>query len=194
MRLQLRKMFVFRESEIPGGTMGNFLAKAGGAVMNDEDSRRPWRYPAPASAPVQGRIPQGTRKRVYDITYYPRDTRRNSWHLTEPIENGFHEKARALIESHGLVEDAEEKQGSPGNNNPAVMWYDPTGLRTSMTANTAAFEDALAMATPTQLVRNGWEYDSTEIVDDYTGKGLPPVPGRRLETDGAHPHKFRPRW
>lgn len=149
---------------------------------------------APASRPAPV-IPEGPAHRVYDITYYSRDGRRNEWDLTEPVEAAFDPQVRGLIASNGLVEDAAEKPGSAGNKNPDVMRYDPTGLRTTMTANHEALSAALRRVRPTQL--STYEWEDTEVDDvlaSYESHGLPPVPGKRYSAAGQHPHRYRPRW
>lgn len=41
---------------------------------------------------------------------------------------------------------------SKGNNNPAVMKYDPTGLRSTMSANNKAWEESLKVGNGTVLL------------------------------------------
>mmetsp|Transcript_99871 Transcript_99871/g.277943 ORF Transcript_99871/g.277943 Transcript_99871/m.277943 type:complete len:201 (-) Transcript_99871:312-914(-) len=183
----------------PNGTasMDTVLFKAGGALNDgtETDARAPYRYPAPGSQP-QARIPQGPEARVYDIKYYPRDTRRDSsWRPVEAIEEAFHPSTRNLLAPDGLVEDAAEKPGSAGNRNPDVIdKYDRTGLRTAMTTSVAATVASLQSFAPTQLVRCEWEDEAEAIVAEYTAKGLPPCAGRRQSTEGQTALRYRARW
>ena len=74
------------------------------------------------------------------------------------------------------------EQGSKGNKNPAVLKYDPSGLRTSMTATWAEMDKALERdARPNHLVRPHWEGQMEEIQAECDRKGIPHVPGKRFK-------------
>ena len=70
--------------------------------------------------------------------------------------------------------------GSPGNKNPAVLAYDPSGLRSSMSATWSAMDKAVALrANPNHLPTPSWWNDLAEIEADCERKGIPYVAGRR---------------
>jgi len=69
--------------------------------------------------------------------------------------------------------------GSPGFNNPAVASYDPTGLRSSMTATWAALDKALESEKPDHLPAPDWYNDRDEIARECERKGIPLVIGKR---------------
>jgi hypothetical protein len=72
--------------------------------------------------------------------------------------------------------------GSPGNKNPAVMQYDPSGLRSSMSATWGAMDKAVAVqAAPDHLPMPQWWNQIAEIEADCERKGIPYTPGRRAK-------------
>ena len=68
--------------------------------------------------------------------------------------------------------------GSPGQKNPAVERYDPTGLRSSMTANWANLDKELANIKPNHNVVPEWSNDIEQIWADCDKKGIPRSIGR----------------
>jgi NADH:ubiquinone oxidoreductase subunit B14.5a (Complex I-B14.5a) len=115
---------------------------------------RPYRLP-PGSFP-QARIPSGPAERAFDIKYYPRDARRNPWpgdKLADEL-SFTSEEAKALLATPELVK--EPKLGSPGANNPDVIRYDPTGLRTAMTTNHASVQKSLSRHRAEHLPDPSW--------------------------------------
>jgi hypothetical protein len=70
---------------------------------------------------------------------------------------------------------------SPGNKNPAVLAYDPTGLRSAMSATNQELEKALDRAMPNHNVRYAWQAEEEQIVKDCEAKGLPVPPGKRAK-------------
>lgn len=71
--------------------------------------------------------------------------------------------------------------GSVGNTkHPAVSRYDPSGLRTSMTASWPELNKALAVeASPDHLPMPEWWPKLKEIEAECEAKGIPYVEGRR---------------
>lgn len=55
--------------------------------------------------------------------------------------------------------------------NPAVMAYDPTGLRTTMTASWESLEKELQKSAPTQLVHSFWQNQEEQIIAECEAKG-----------------------
>lgn len=130
-----------------------------------------YRNPAPGSRPPP-QIPRvKSVDEVYDIKYFSRDTRRAPRQGSIVIANKHLAPTPMLPEAE---EDA--PTGSTGKfGNPAVKTYDPTGLRSSMTATHDAYEAAILAAQPTQLVTYAWEVDQLAILDDCKAKGIPCV-------------------
>ncbi|CAM9802296.1 unnamed protein product, partial [Choristocarpus tenellus] len=84
------------------------------------------------------------------------------------------------------------KPPSQGNKNPAVLKYDPTGLRSTMSASTEEMEKSIQARMqlgcagkymPNHLIRPAWEGEEADIMKEMELKGLPPVPGRVLKID-----------
>jgi len=100
-------------------------------------------------------IPTESPGRTYNIQYYTRDSRRNfDARLNVPIEDSFQGEARKLLPQVRLVDKPE--QGSPGQKNPDVFRYDPSGSRSAMTANWEALQKGLAASRPSQLPMPSW--------------------------------------
>lgn len=182
---------LLKRLQYQGGSVWAQQHKVGGAVMDAEDKRPAYRYPTPASQP-HPHIPHGPVERTYDIKYYPRDSRRNPWKSVDPESTFFQVDTNAHLSQLPLVD--EPKRGSPGNNNPDVMRYDTSGLRTTMTANYDAMEQELAKHRPTQLCTFEWEERADEVIASYEGFGLPPVPGRAPKNIGLNMQRYKKRW
>ena len=79
-----------------------------------------------------------------------------------------------------LLQDNAPRDGSPGQNNPAVAAYDPSGLRSSMTANWTALDKSLQLnAAPDHLPKPEWFDHMEEIQKECERKGIPLVIGRK---------------
>lgn len=130
-----------------------------------------YRYPAPGSR-TGARVPiRDSKDDVYDIKHYSRDPRN-----VKPDEETFINSAT----KPSLLAPVVPQIGSPGNKNPAVLRYDPSGLRSSMTANWAALEASLEKrAIPNHLPGPEWFKDLKAIEADCEKKGIPYVAGRR---------------
>ena len=84
--------------------------------------------------------------------------------------------------------------GSPGTfKNAAVLQYDPSGLRSSMSATWGALDKAVEQRTaPNHLPMPAWWNDLKEIEADCERKGIPYVPGRRVKmTAGTNYNEVR---
>ena len=100
-----------------------------------------YRYPAPGSQP-QAFVPgQENDDLLYDTKYYTRDSRRHP----EPafVISGPKTPKHFLANSEPLP-----LLGSPGNNNDDVLKYDPTGLRSAMSATNAQHREAILKVRP----------------------------------------------
>ncbi len=132
------------------------------------------RYRNPAKAPA---LP-GHSKSVYDNNFanYGIDTHRRA--DTTPY---FMTKSNMkLLEAnkHNMPDqDLPNYAGSPGRKNADVNRYDPTGLRSSMTASWAELEKKYDENMPDHLPLPHWYLDQAAIVEKYESRGLPPVPG-----------------
>ena len=71
-----------------------------------------------------------------------------------------------------------ETGGSPGNNNPAVLRYDPSGLRSTMSANQEALAKSLASHAADHMPTPLWQKDVQDIIDECKAKGIPMVAGK----------------
>ncbi|KAG9412899.1 hypothetical protein AC1031_015790 [Aphanomyces cochlioides] len=153
----------------------------------DQDNQSPdasqkFRYPSPTSVPERAHVPTtASKKNVYSIQYYTRDARRHK--KFNQTEVGFHpslgHKPLAQLPKDTAL-------GSPGNKNPAVLSYDPTGTRSAMSTTHAA-RDALIEETAdlasSQCFKFEWEPFEADIIAAYERDGTPPVPGRPFPWD-----------
>lgn len=116
-------------------------------------------------------------KHAFEITYYPRDVRRLPEVSPLPIETNFAGDAAKLLVAPATVPNADA--GSPGQKNPDVQRYDPTGLRTAMTANWAALNASLKATRANHLPTPRWQKFAT--AEDNAALG-------RLVASGVQPH------
>eukprot|EP00634_Sargassococcus_sp_CCMP2135_P004058 CAMPEP_0198648208 /NCGR_PEP_ID=MMETSP1467-20131203/3314_1 /TAXON_ID=1462469 /ORGANISM="unid. sp., Strain CCMP2135" /LENGTH=204 /DNA_ID=CAMNT_0044383909 /DNA_START=81 /DNA_END=695 /DNA_ORIENTATION=- len=137
-----------------------------------------YRYPAPGSRPP-ARIPRvDNTDDVFDIKFLGKDTRR------APRNHIIFTNKKCLDseEIKAITTKAESVKldwGSSGKfGNPAVKEYDPTGLRSSMTATHEALAKSLEEHKPTQLVHYEWWDEQDAIIADAKAKGIPPPPGK----------------
>ena len=78
--------------------------------------------------------------------------------------------------------------------NPAVAAYDPTGLRSTMTATHEQLEIAvLANAYPTHLPQPEWWEEYDEMSAERERKGLPEPVGRRSKLVHSDNY-YKVRW
>jgi len=128
-----------------------------------------YRYPSPGSASEGANIPSlNEGEDPYNTQYYTRDTT-------------AHKKDIFVISSKTLSEGtviSESKLGSPGNKNPAVLKYDPTGTRSAMTTTWEALDAELAKHQPNHLPTPCWELDGIDVAAECERKGIPPQPGK----------------
>lgn len=144
-----------------------------------------YRFPAPGSR-SGARVPvRDSLEDVYDVKHYSRDPRN-----VKPDQETFINSAAKPT----LLAPSIPKIGSPGNKNPAVLRYDPSGLRSSMTANWASLDAALQLrAMPTHLPGPEWLKELKTIETDCEKKQIPYVAGRRYA--GKHSSNYtQVRW
>jgi len=147
------------------------------------DRIKGYRNPAPGSrpAPVIPRFESSDQ--VFDTKYYTRDTRRaeRTTYVITAKKYLDAEQLKLLAES-GDEEVAPTERGSDARfGNPAVLSYDPTGLRSAMTATHEELDKALEAAMPDHLVQPEWAKKDEvmdEIMAKYKSDGTFPVPGR----------------
>ncbi|CAM9408114.1 unnamed protein product [Hapterophycus canaliculatus] len=143
-----------------------------------------YRSPAPNSQP-QANVPVSDNPDLlYDTSYYKRDTKRAPRQIHSYVAPAIRmladERAKALeLISNEVGPD--EPAPSPGNKNPAVMRYDPTGLRTTMSTSNKAWEESLQKYMPNHNVKPWWWHSGVDHVAEAQAKGLPPPPGRRMD-------------
>jgi len=188
MMAQLRSLLLFRPDD--AADLHQVPPQKAEANKAGVDRIQGYRFPSPGSR-MEGtpNIPTvRTEDTLYDIKYYGKDVRRAPQDrvsifpgVTKPeqLEAGFPE---------------EEKAGSPGRPNPAVARYDPTGLRSAMTATHAALDASLAQHQSTHQVRYEWEARQDEIVAFLKANGLPPVPGQGPKLQGYAENAYKQTW
>ena len=80
------------------------------------------------------------------------------------------------------------KAGSPGMKNPAVARYDPTGLRSTMTASWKELDAALLKnAEPDHFPDPVWVTEIDKLNEECERKGLPYRLGKRYVTKSTTP-------
>jgi len=116
----------------------------------------------------------------YDIKYFSRNTRREG-HLDSGGDSLRLEDAWTDSKEVALI-DADAPRGSPGNHYtaPVVKEYDPSGLRSAMTATHEETYKAIQKRMPTHNVSYAWSKDIEAVVASYKDNGLPPVPGLNI--------------
>jgi dTDP-glucose pyrophosphorylase len=94
-----------------------------------------------------------------------------------------------------LIQEKESRDSSPGMKIPAVAQYDPTGLRSTMTATWAALDASLkAHATPNHLPVPDWWSNYKNIQKEREAKGLPPAVGHQYKFKVVTPNYNKVRW
>lgn len=133
-----------------------------------------FRYPAPGSR-GKVNVPQSeSDDRLYDIKYFDHDTRRRPQEIYSWTPD-FKRVAQAESPEPAKL------MGSPGNKNPAVLAYDPTGLRSAMSATNQELQKALDKAMPDHQVQYAWQGDEEAIIKKCEVNGLPVPPGKRAK-------------
>eukprot|EP00514_Thraustochytrium_sp_LLF1b_P002617 CAMPEP_0184524684 /NCGR_PEP_ID=MMETSP0198_2-20121128/9663_1 /TAXON_ID=1112570 /ORGANISM="Thraustochytrium sp., Strain LLF1b" /LENGTH=191 /DNA_ID=CAMNT_0026916027 /DNA_START=60 /DNA_END=635 /DNA_ORIENTATION=- len=145
---------------------------------NKAVSGKGYRYPSPASQSNGANVPSTTEDKVYNTQYYTRDTARNR----EPAIAVDSDVAKSL----GLPEvGTVQLEGSPGNNNPAVLRYDETGTRSAMSATWGGMNSELSKNMPTQLP-TPWHLVVGIDEEAWTKeRNLPPRPGKPSAWSGV---------
>lgn len=172
---------------------------------DDPTKTAQYRYPSPGSqAPVKQPTLDDLDDDPYNIAYYPKDTRRR--YTSDPAnENADNEaiKLELLKKNDGTEEDPrlikaieqlEEGPGSsPGNKGMFATGksdFDPTGLRSSMSANWKAYNESLDERMPDHLPTPEWASRWQEEAAWYEERGLH-IPlgasgGEALKMDREH--------
>ena len=160
---QVKHAFVY----VPEGTTEVLNA----AVV---DAKSSYRTPSPMmrEAPQIPNVP--STDRIYDNNHYKRDTVRNP---EPPAVFIVESNAPICIEAPPQVL---ETGGSPGNNNPAVLRYDPSGLRSTMSATQSALDESLQAHAPDHQPTPLWAKDADKIIEDLESKGLPMTAGNPI--------------
>lgn len=167
MRTKLRKLFLFR----PDDVNDLYPFPRNRIKYPGVDRIQGFRYPAPGSR-EDVNVPQSeSTDKLYDIKYYDRDTRR----APIPMYSWTPKSERVSLPP---PPEPAKALGSPGNKNPAVLAYDPTGLRSAMSATNEALDKALQANMPNHLIRYEWQSREAEIIADAKAKGLPVPPGK----------------
>ncbi|KAG5178159.1 hypothetical protein JKP88DRAFT_264748 [Tribonema minus] len=141
-----------------------------------------YRYPAPASREAPN-VPDMPADRHYDITRYPRDNRNikpDNVVFMPPRVKAYLETGSDVTHPLLGAGEPQPKKGSPGNKNPAVLRYDPTGLRSTMSATWAETDKSLELHRPHHLPRAEWVEDYDKMLKKAEENGLPPPIGRPL--------------
>ena len=152
---------------------------------SDRWSFGPVYRPPPASKP-QARIPSGPAARAYDIGYFARDVRRAA-HADLPVEISFSPAAQSALLPREVTLpstiDVPVMKPIDGTfKNPDVERYDPSGLRSTMTASTVATRRELRRHVEDHVPRPAWArpLTSSETATWQAAQaaaGLPPTPG-----------------
>jgi hypothetical protein len=150
------------------------------------DRIKGFRHPSPGSQ--QGtRIPlRENSDNIYDIQEYTRDPRN-----LPPDEETLLNSGK----NPTLIAPKRFEQGSPGNKNPAVLRYDPSGLRSTMSATWPELNKAVdANAKPNHLPVPEWFNDIDAIEKECERKGIPYVAGRRFKYASQTSNFNEVRW
>ena len=152
--------------EFDGGVADTHVSRAGAdaPLWNQLD----YVYRVPPASRVGARIPQGPAARAYDIGYFPRDTVSTPLAGDTTADAALAPAAAAALARPGLI--AEPKSGSPGAVNPAVQRYDPSGLRSAMTATHAAVARSVALAREKHTGRATWEINGSGPIPGAIGR------------------------
>lgn len=166
-------MIVFR----PDDTHDLHQAPPARMDMPNVDRIKGYRYPSPGSQPTAVMPPDANEDLKYDIKYFTRNTRR-AGHLDEKSQSTRFSETLALGSELATV-DEDQDIGSPGTHYTAgaVKTYDPTALRSAMTATHGETYKAIQSKMPTHNVKFEWAARLAEMNALTIDKGLPPTPG-----------------
>mmetsp|Transcript_15154 Transcript_15154/g.17689 ORF Transcript_15154/g.17689 Transcript_15154/m.17689 type:complete len:206 (+) Transcript_15154:131-748(+) len=147
-----------------------------------ESVPKAYRTPAPMSrgSDIEVPIVEDTDE-LYNTQYYTRDTKRNNRDAIYVVSA----EAKSLLPA-----SAPEPTGSPGNNNPAVLRYDPDGTRSAMSTTTPAMQKVLAeRASLSHVPQPWWAKQADSLKQESKEKGIPPMFGKpaswsKTEFDG----------
>jgi hypothetical protein len=164
---RLRRAFLFRPDD-PQNMAQQLPQKE---VGREVDRIQGFRYPAPGSRVVGVSPTRESDDKVYDVNFYSRDNR------NVPTQEAIYYNAKT---KPTLVDSKIAHEGSPGSKNPAVLAYDPSGLRSSMTATWSELDKAIKEnATPDHLPQPSWYKNRESVIAEREAKGLPAAVGKR---------------
>lgn len=146
---------------------------------NKSRSGQGYRYPSPGSQGKDAFVPTAeSTDDLYNIQFYTKDTQNN---YVDPV-------LVTDVEGNLRVPASEQAEatvgGSPGNKNPAVLRYDPTGTRSAMTTTWDAMNAQLEEALPDHLPTPWWARKGVDLVAEAKTKGIPVAPGKPLKWRG----------
>ncbi|CAM9358617.1 unnamed protein product [Ectocarpus sp. 8 AP-2014] len=155
-------------------------------------AKNEYRTPAPNSQP-QANVPVSDNPDLqYDIGYFKRDTRRAPRQIHSYVAPSIRMLADERVKALELISNElgpEDPAPSQGNKNPAVLKYDPTGLRSTMSATNEAWAESVKEHMPTHNVKPWWWHSDVDHVAEAQAKGLPPPPGRRMDWEAPKSSK-----
>ncbi|CAM9805479.1 unnamed protein product [Chrysoparadoxa australica] len=175
-RTQVRKIISFRDDK--WGLNQTPPARFDGDGLHGVDRIKGYRYPAPSNQqPPNYPADHGDKSvDIYDTNYYSRDVSRppTTVYTAQRYAEALEANLAELPDPEGV-----RASSSQGNKNPAVLRYDPSGLRSAMSATWTEMDKALEKAQDNHNVHYAWEdkASAVEIIEDCKTKGLPPVPG-----------------
>ncbi|GBG24410.1 Hypothetical Protein FCC1311_006282 [Hondaea fermentalgiana] len=132
-----------------------------------------YRYPSPGTQSQGAFTPiKENDEDPYDTNYYTRDTARN---MQEPLYIHNDKAAQLHLPKAG---EEPPRSGSPGNKNPAVLRYDPSGTRSAMASTWEGLDSKLKENLPIHLPMAWSEWENIDVVAEAKAKGIPPPPGK----------------
>lgn len=149
-----------------------------------------FRYPSPGSAAPTARVPvRETSDEVYNIQHYTRDPR--NWPVDG--ETGVNASTGPIaIDTNVAVS---KHGGSRPDGNPAVLAYDPTGLRSARSASWASFDSVIEgqrekMSVPLPVHHKTLAAENEQRVE----RGVPPTLGKRFVPRNMSDNYNEVRW
>lgn len=175
---KLKNYIFFR----PNDTHDLHQAPPANVKMPGVDRIQGYRTPAPGTASKGVSVPELENEDMkYDIKYFSRNTR--TYATTDAHGNSTVVEGSGHVENNVAVIEHEVKQrGSSGvhGTEGAVKAYDPTGLRSAMTASHEETYKSVMKHMPTHLVKWAWNDHVDEVIDVMEKNGLPPIPGLNM--------------